>query len=129
MIVIDASAVVDALLGSRPSPDVLSHLEQSLAAPHLLDYEVTSVTRSLALADKVSVSAAETALNTFRDLHIERYDFAALAPRVWELRHQFTGYDASYIALAEALEAPLVTCDRKLSTTGHGAHVIVVRND
>jgi len=54
---------------------------------------------------------------------ITRHETAPLSERIWQLRHQFTSYDASYIALAEALQAPLYTCDAKLATRGHDAQV------
>lgn len=57
---------------------------------------------------------------------ITRHEMLPLAERVWRLRHQFTSYDACYLALAEALEVPLLTCDSKLDTTGHRAHIDVV---
>ncbi len=55
---------------------------------------------------------------------LNRYEVAPLADRIWQLRHQYTSYDAAYLALAEALEAPLYTCDAKLDSGGHHAKVL-----
>jgi predicted nucleic acid-binding protein len=80
--------------------------------------------RSRALDDE---RAAE-ALIDLRELPIERYPHGVLAERVWQLRHALTAYDAVYVALAEALDAALVTCDAKLSrTTGHEATITLIR--
>lgn len=123
MIVIDASAMVEALCGAAPPDDLLTALAGDIHAPHLLDVEVTSVLRGLELGKVITPDRAGLALADYRDFAIERHDLAPLHERVWQLRHQFTSYDATYIALAEALAAPLVTCDRKLATRGHRADV------
>lgn len=123
MIVIDASAMVEALVGRHPDPALFAHLTGEVAAPHLLDVEVLSVLRGLERGGKLSADDAETARHDFFDLTIHRQEAAPLAERVWELRHQFTSYDACYLALAEALHAPLVTCDAKLASGGHAAEV------
>jgi predicted nucleic acid-binding protein len=69
---------------------------------------------------------AEQALQIFADMRLNRYSHAVLAPRIWQLRHNWTAYDAAYIALAEALDAPLITRDRALaSSQGDRAHVLV----
>lgn len=65
------------------------------------------------------------ALDDYWSFAIERHEFEPLRERVWQLRHQFTSFDATYLALAEALDAPLVTCDRRLATKGHRAEVRV----
>jgi predicted nucleic acid-binding protein len=64
--------------------------------------------------------------NDYFSLTIARYELQGLADRVWQLRHNHTTYDACYLALAEALDAPLYTCDRKLHTDGHNAEVLVL---
>lgn len=127
MIVIDASAMVDALCGARPHPELLDAIERDLHAPHLLDIEVMSVLRGLERGRRIDATAAEVAWHDFSDFAITRHAFSGLAARVWTLRHQFTTYDAAYLALAEALDAPLVTTDAKLATSGHGADVRVLR--
>lgn len=123
MIVLDASAMVEALVGAAPSEELLALLEGDIHAPHLLDVEVMSVLRGLELGRAIPPERAAEALADHRSFTIVRYEAEPLAARVWELRHQFTAYDATYLALAEALDAPLVTCDRKLATTGHRADV------
>ena len=55
-----------------------------------------------------------------------RHSMEPLTERIWSLRHQFTSYDSFYLTLAEALDAPLLTCDRKLATSGHTAHIQLV---
>jgi predicted nucleic acid-binding protein len=127
VIVIDASAVVEALVGRRPSVEIRDVLlGNDVAAPHLLDVEVVSALRGLDLAGKLSRPEADRALAEYRELAIDRFGFAAVAERVWELRHGFTSYDANYLALAEAFEAELITCDSKLSAPGHSARVRVI---
>jgi predicted nucleic acid-binding protein len=121
MIVIDASAMIEALVGHDADDELLDALQTSVHAPHLLDAEVLSVLRGLTLAGKLKPKAAAQARNDYFSLAIARYELQGLADRVWELRHNHTTYDACYLALAEALDAPLYTCDRKLHTDGHKA--------
>jgi predicted nucleic acid-binding protein len=125
MIVIDASAMIEALVGRDADDELLDALQTNLHAPHLLDVEVLSVLRGLTLAGKLELHAAEQARTDYFALTIARYEVQGLADRVWELRQNHTTYDACYLALAEALEAPLYTCDRKLDTDGHSAEVLV----
>lgn len=125
MIVVDASAMIDALVGREVDEPLLDALVGDVAAPHLLDAEVLSVLRGLALGGKLSAERAVAARQDYLDLTISRHDAAPLAERVWDLRHQYTSYDAMYLALAEALDAPLHTCDAKLASGGHRALVIV----
>ncbi|WP_109473714.1 type II toxin-antitoxin system VapC family toxin [Ornithinimicrobium cavernae] len=125
MIVIDASAMVEALVGREVDEELLDALGSEVAAPHLLDVEVLSVLRGLELGRKLARERADAARIDHFDLHILRHDTAPLAERIWELRHQHTAYDAAYLALAEALNAPLHTCDAKLAGTSHDARVHV----
>ena len=127
MIVLDASAAVDWLLqtpiGSRIGNRIFSHGE-SLHAPHLLDVEVTQVLRRSSLAATLSAVRAYEALQDFLDLRIQRYPHDVLLPRVWQMRHNLTAYDGVYVALAEQLDAVLVTRDHGLaSASGHAARV------
>lgn len=127
MIVVDASAMVEALVNPATSPDLLHLLgSEPLAAPHLLDNEVLSALRRLNTAHQISDQRANTALTTYFAMTIARYETAALAPRIWELRHLCTAHDATYLALAEALDAPLVTADAKLTASGSTAELRLV---
>ncbi len=124
MIVLDASTVIELLFGNRAVAARLARSPDSLAAPHLLDVEVASVIRRLSLINKVSQTRGEEALADLAELDIDRYPHDALLPRAWELRENFTAYDAVYLALAEALRAPLLTLDQKIfRSSGHRARV------
>ena len=127
MITVDASAVLEVLLrtdrGSRIEDRLLSRGE-SLHAPHLLDVEVAQVLRRYAIAGDLTPGRGFEALTDLSGFPIHRYPHDALLPRIWELRHNVSAYDAAYLALAEALGAPLVTCDGRLgSAPGHVARV------
>lgn len=123
MIVVDASAMVEALVGRDVDDELLDALADGVCAPHLLDVEVLSVLRGLTLAGKLLGTVAEQARTDYFDLTITRYGMDTLADRVWELRHNVTTYDAAYLALGEAIGAPVLTCDRKLAVDGHRAQV------
>ncbi len=123
MIVIDASAMVEALVGRDTDEQLLTALSGEVAAPHVLDVEVLSVLRGLVLSGKLAADAADAARNDHFEFAIVRHDTAPLAERIWQLRHQFTSYDAAYLALAEALDAPLYTCDQKLASGGHRTEI------
>lgn len=125
MIVVDASAVVQALVGRRVTPELLDALAGEIAAPQLLDVEVLSGLRGLVMGKALSLNDAERARKDYANLTLTRLDIAPLADRVWQLRHQYTSYDACYLALAEGLDRPLVTCHRKLRSGGHTAEVRV----
>jgi predicted nucleic acid-binding protein len=127
MIVLDASATVDWLLqtsaGQRIEKRIYSHHE-TLHAPHLLDLEVAQVLRRLALQAVISARRADEAFRDLLDLRIARYPHLVLMPRIWQLRHNFSAYDAAYVVLAEKLGAALVTRDRRLaSASGHAAAI------
>lgn len=125
MIVVDASAVVELLVGEAPATDLWREFEGELAAPHLLDIEVLSALRGLVRGGVLSPGCAEDARRAYADLTIAQYEAAPIADRIWALRAQCTSYDAAYLALAEGLGAPLVTCDSKLDAGGHRAEVRV----
>jgi predicted nucleic acid-binding protein len=125
VIVVDASAMVEALVGRDVDDSLLDALGGDIAAPHILDVEVLSVLRGLVLGRKLTVDRAEQARVDHFGFVITRYDTAPLAERIWSLRHQYTSYDAAYLALAEALDAPLHTCDAKLDSGRHRATVRV----
>lgn len=119
MIVIDASALAELLVGGTPRAAQLAARiadpSESLHAPHLIDLEVTSVLRSLVARQQLSVALAARAIGDLVALDITRYPHDVLVPRIWQLRGNLTAYDAAYVALAESLRAPLVTCDRQLA--------------
>ena len=125
MIVLDASVVVE-LLTNGPSADSvrqqLSAHDEAFIAPHLVDVEVMSAIRNLAAGRRIDPHRSEQILRGLAMLPVERYPYTPLLNRIWELRHNFTAYDAAYIALAEATNAVLYTCDEKLSR-GHHARV------
>lgn len=132
ILVIDASVVGHWLLTTRvPSRDFVRQLasEASLAAPHLLDAEVGHLIRRHVLTGLASTARAAIALEDFLALPIERHAHMALLPRAFELRHNATFYDALYLVLAEMLEAPLLTRDRRLTgVPGVSARVEVFTN-
>jgi predicted nucleic acid-binding protein len=100
---------------------------QTLHAPHLLDVEVAQVIRRYAANGEIDQERGRAALDDLADLPLRRYPHDFLLPRVWNLRHNLTAYDAVYVALAEALDAALVTRDQRLAVaTGHHARVELV---
>lgn len=129
---IDASALLEMLLRTQRADQLLRRtLEpaERMHAPHLLDIEVTQVLRRLALRKEITTARAEEALNDFNNLAIERHEHQALVSRIWQLRDSMTAYDGAYVALAEALSAPLLTCDAKLAgARGHRATIELVAN-
>lgn len=118
--------MVAALVGRSADPDLLHALSGDVDAPHLLDIEVLSVLRGLVLGGKLGLEEANEARAEFFAFTIQRHDTAPLADRIWDLRQQFTTYDASYLAVAEALQAPFFTCDAKLISRGHNARTHLV---
>lgn len=127
MIVVDASAMIGALVGEAPSPGLLTLIgEEPLAAPHLLDVEVLSVLRGLTRDHRLDDRVALAARQTFFSLSLARYETSVLAERTWELRHRCTAYDAGYLALAELVGAPLVTADEKLLAAGSDDEILLV---
>ena len=118
MIVVDASVVVDMFLGLG-SPAGVSLVRrfdyrETVCAPHLLDAEVGQTLRRLTLRGEMSVDRAEASLNDLGKLPIERFPHRELLSRAFALRSNVTVYDGLYLALAEALAAPLVSCDAAL---------------
>jgi predicted nucleic acid-binding protein len=93
---------------------------EELAAPHLVDLEVTSVLRRAAATGSMTAQRARQALQDLADLDVERVAHTTLLPRIWELRDNYTAYDACYVALAELFRAPLLTYDARMAD-GPGA--------
>jgi predicted nucleic acid-binding protein len=130
MIVADASALFD-VLRRRPTADAIqARLFGSgltLHVPHLLDAEIAQVIRRHATAGEIAPERGRELLTDLVDLPLQRHPHDWLLPRAWELRHNFTAYDALYVALAEALDAPLVTRDARIAAApGHHAKVELV---
>ncbi len=127
MIVVDASALIDLLLESEARNRLEQRLlsgEESLHAPHVVDLEVAHTLRRLVLTRVLHSERAEVALADMANLRLDRYPHMELVPRVWELRNTVTAYDGAYVALAEALEATLVTRDARLArSSGHRARI------
>ena len=117
MIVVDASVIVTALADDGPDGDrARERLRgERLAAPHLLDLEVTSAWRRLVAAGELDERRARLALADLQGLRVERVRHGSLLDRCWELRGNLSVYDAAYVALAELLEVILVTADAKLA--------------
>ena len=122
MIVIDASVLVGVLL---TSPDALEAVErvsegrpeEPLHAPELIDVETLSALRRMVARGVVDDSRATKAVADKADVRMMRYPHAPMRSRVWELRENVTTYDATYLALAEALDGELLTADRGLAST------------
>jgi len=125
MIVLDASAVIDWLLQTRAGQHIEHRIysqNETLHVPHLLDLEVTQVLRRLVGQGVVLPRRADEAVRDLLDLRLNRYLHFAFLPRIWQLRRNYTAYDAAYIVLAEHLGATLLTRDRRLaSPTAHKA--------
>ena len=119
MIVLDASAVIDVLVESGSGvEDIRERIEepgQSLHVPHLMDLEVLQTLRRYVLHGTLSPERSDKAFERLTDIAFERYPHASLLRRIWELKDNLTAYDATYVALAEALDAPLVTRDARLA--------------
>lgn len=130
MIVLDASVVLEVLLRMPAGVTVEERLfepEETLHAPHLLDVEVAQVLRRYALAGDVDAERCRAALDDLAGLPLSRYPHDFLMSRVWDLRANLSAYDAVYVALAEALDAPLLTRDQRLANApGHRARVQLV---
>ena len=117
MSVLDASAVIELLLGTelgRSVADRIADPQLSLHAPHLLDVEVAQGLRRLVMGGELEAEAAAGALEDLRSLDLDRHSHEPLLDRVWALRDNLTAYDAVYVALAEALDTTVLTCDGRL---------------
>ena len=130
MIVVDASAVLELLLRTEKGVKVQERVldsEESLHAPHLIDIEVTQTLRRLVSLKEITAARGKQALEDHIALNIKRAEHKDLLDRVWSLRDSITAYDAAYVALAEILDAPLITCDAKLARShGHKARLELI---
>lgn len=128
MIVLDSSAAVDLLARLEPGDWVADLLaeDSDVHAPHLLDVEVVGTLRKLVLARALPEKRARDALAALADLQVTRYPHLGFVERIWGLRRNVTASDAAFVALAEALNATLVTTDRRLAQApGIRARVLV----
>jgi predicted nucleic acid-binding protein len=130
MIVVDASALVEVLLHGPKAESVARILfaaGQTMHAPHLIDIEVAHVLRRYAMRGDIASGRSVTALSDLTSLRLKRYPHKVFLPRIWELRNNLSAYDAVYVSLAEVLDAPLITCDRRLAgAAGHDALIEVM---
>jgi predicted nucleic acid-binding protein len=127
MIVLDASVVVELLTNGDLADSIRNELvrsNDSFIVPHLIDIEVVSAIRRLARSQRIDLYRCEQALADLTVLPAERYSHLPLIARIWELRHNFTAYDAAYIALAEVTNSVFYTCDADLRK-GHRARIVV----
>ena len=127
LIVVDASALLALLLNTPGASEIEKRLveaSESLHAPHLIDLEITHVLRRYVSIGQLTPQQGEEALTEVSDFQINRYPHYPFLPRIWALRHNVTAYDAVYLALAESLPAPLITCDARLAAApGHQASI------
>ncbi len=129
MIVVDASAALELLLLTESGHEIADRIfdpGESLHAPELIDLEIAQVLRRYERLGALSATRADEAFADWTALPLERYAHRLLLPRVWELRANLTAYDAAYVALAELLDATLLTCDAALARAPHGAKVELV---
>ncbi len=117
MLIVDTSAVLAALAERPPDRALVQRLSDDgdLHAPHLIDVEILQALRGLVRGGKLSADRAEDIRTDVSDLAITRYGHEPLADRVWALRDSLTAYDAVFVALSEALDVPLITCDARLA--------------
>lgn len=127
MIVVDCSALIDAVTGADATDDLAALLtDEELHAPTLIDYEWTAALRGMVLRSLLSEERANDALTDFDDLVIRRWDSVdALRRRAFAWRDNISTYDAAYVVLAQMLRCPLVTRDRRLANAARG-HVEVI---
>jgi len=118
VIVLDASALLELLLGTEAGRATATRIADpalGLHVPHLVDVEIAHALRRYVREGALEADSAAAAIDDLRSLDLERHAHEPLLDRVWALRENLTAYDAVYVALAEALECPLLTCDRRLA--------------
>lgn len=129
MIVLDASVVVELLLGTQAAGPLAARIRGDAPwhAPAVLDLEVANAIRRLCTIRETSPARGARAIEDLGALPVRRYPHTALLDRIWQLRVNLTAYDGAYVALAETLRAPLITRDRRLARTGgHRARIELV---
>jgi predicted nucleic acid-binding protein len=130
LIVADASAVLEVLLNTPAGTEIARHIfaeGETIHVPHLVDVEILHALRRLDKAAEIRPARISEILQDYFDMLLTRYPHSILIPRIWELRRNWTSYDAAYIALAEELAAPLITRDRAMAAnSGHRARVILI---
>jgi predicted nucleic acid-binding protein len=120
VIVVDASALLEFLLQTPLGARVEARLfrdPEEFHSPHLVDVEVTQGLRRLVRSGEVTPARAAEAIADLVDLDLHRHAHVDLLARAWHLRENVTAYDAMYLALAEALDATMITCDVPLART------------
>ncbi len=130
MLVVDTSAILAALTASDPPPGLLERLtdDGDLHAPHLIDTEFLHALRRMTIAGQLTEDRATDARTDFADLALTRYPHQPLSDRIWQLRHNLTAYDATFVALAETLDTRLITCDARLTAApNHKAGIELFR--
>lgn len=130
MIVVDASVVVEVMLQTDDSARATARIlngTHTLHAPEVIYAEVLQAIRRYARTGQVAPDRGRTAIDDLIDLQLACYSHEPLLTRAWELRDVMSAYDAMYVALAEALDAPLVTRDGRLArAVGHEARIEVI---
>lgn len=129
MIVLDASAAIELVLNTGAGQQINDRIGRepdTIQAPHLIDVELIHVIRRFVMRDVIDVARGEMAIRLWRLLDVQRHDHEPFMPRIWQLRNNLSAYDAMYVALADALSAPLITADRRLAAApGTGIRVEV----
>jgi predicted nucleic acid-binding protein len=123
VIVLDASAAIDALLNIGASADIRARIQAeesknasgNLHVPHIFEVEVLGSLRRHYLRGLLSEERARIALNRLSNMRLTRHPHTPSIERIWELKNNITAYDAAYIALSETLDAPLITTDGRLA--------------
>jgi predicted nucleic acid-binding protein len=126
VLIVDTSAALVALTATDPAAEVVERLAEDgdLHAPHLIDIEILHALRRMTMHGELSDERAADARTDFAELALTRYPHQPLSDRIWTLRHNLTAYDATFVALAETLDAPLVTCDTRLAAApAHDASI------
>jgi predicted nucleic acid-binding protein len=131
LIVLDASALLELVLATSAGKKLAVRLDspsESMHVPHLVDLEILNVLRRELRAGRIDAHRAVTALRHLAELDLDRHPHETLLPRVWAMRSNLSAYDAAYVALAEALDCPLLTRDARLARSpGMRCRVEVLR--